>query len=127
MLLIKYSDDYIFLIFILVAVYEEQAMKKAYQEHIEEKEKFSNWGKYYQNVFKEKEEHKKSLQNMDDTLLELADDQDERQHCFKMKHKYERKEKTIRNGAKQHLAQKLYVDQGLLIVSIALSQQYIEY
>ena len=55
-----------------------------YNKYIEEKEKFSNWGKYYQNVFKEKEEHKKSLQSMDDTLLELADDQDERQHCFKI-------------------------------------------
>ena len=45
----------------------------------------------------ERAEHKKYLQDHDQSLLDLADDQDEKHHLFKMKTQYERKEKTIRN------------------------------
>ena len=62
----------------------------------------------------ERAEHKKYLQDHDQSLLDLADDQDERHHHFKMKTQYERKEKTIRNGAKQHRVHDLYRENVLL-------------
>ena len=48
------------------------------------------------------------------TPIDLADDQDEKHHLFKMKTQYDRKEKTIRNGAKQHHVHDLYRENVLL-------------
>ena len=79
-----------------VTEYEQNAMQKAYNDHIKEKTNKEDWGKYYRNTMTERIEYKKNLQVQEDNLLDLADDQDEQHYCFNQKGKNDRKQRTIR-------------------------------